>query len=148
MVTNTNICHLLIIVIFFTEVSFSVMSRIIWFADCINNNKLGLKSPAHPAFDCQTIYFSEKMFMEFHAERNYILFADITWHLLSPGNKIFKRILGSVFDSHVIINTFICFVTYPSFNPLISIHYSCLHSITVRKCVFTLSSLDTNQHRL
>lgn len=88
-VINTNVCHLLIIVIF-TKVPSPIMPRIIWFADCINNNKLGLKSPAHPAFDCQTIYFSDKMFMDFSAERNYILLSDITWHLLLPGNTIFK----------------------------------------------------------
>lgn len=38
---------------------------------------------------------------------------------------------------------------YPPFNPLINTHYSCLHHITpARKCVFTLSSIDMNQHRL
>lgn len=66
------------------------MLRIIWFAVCINNNKLGLKSPAHPAVDCQTIHFSDKMFMELSVQRNYILLADTTWHLLLPGNMIFK----------------------------------------------------------
>lgn len=58
MVTNMNTCHLLIIVNF-TEVSSSTMPKPILFPDCINNNKLGLKSPVHPAFDCQKIYFSD-----------------------------------------------------------------------------------------
>lgn len=74
-VTNTTICHMLIKVIF-TEVSSPVMPRIISFADCINN-KIGLKSPTHPEFDCQTIYFSDNMFVEFSTKRKCILFADI-----------------------------------------------------------------------
>lgn len=43
MVNNTNICYLLITVIF-TEVSCSIMPGIIWFAEYINNNKLELNS--------------------------------------------------------------------------------------------------------
>jgi len=34
--------------------------------------------------------------MEFSAERNYILLAGITWHLLLPGNKIFKILSNRV----------------------------------------------------
>lgn len=78
-------------IMIFTEVSCSIMPGIIWFVVYINNNKLGLNSPAHPAVDCQTIYFSDKRFPEFTAERNYILLADINWHLVSHGNKILSR---------------------------------------------------------
>lgn len=75
------------------------MPRIISFVDCINNNKIGLKSPTHPEFDCQTIYFFDKMCMQFSTKRQYILLSDIAWHLLKLGKKIFKIWSKKVFES-------------------------------------------------
>lgn len=89
MASNTNICHLLIYYdLYWSFLLFYARNK--RFAVYINNNKLGQNSPAHPAVDCQTIYFSDKRFLECTAERNYILLADINWHLVSHRNKILQ----------------------------------------------------------
>lgn len=112
MVNNTNICHLLITVIF-TEVSCSIMPGIIWFAEYINNNKLGLNS-LHILYLIVKQLTSLTRSFQSLLQREIIFCLQILAFSITWKKKKIKNLVGfvkkcfwaeiSVFDLHIIIN--------------------------------------------